>query len=66
MKQLHQGLDYKLYKIYIWGGAALIVVQILVSTLVFDALSLPGPKASRVILGPMLLWLAGIYLYAHV
>lgn len=63
MKQLHQGLDYRLYKIYIWGGAALIVVQILVSTLVFDALSLPGPKASRVILGPMLLWLAGILLY---
>jgi hypothetical protein len=63
MMQLHQGLDYRLYKIYIWGGAPLIVVHILVSTLVFDAHSLPGPKAFLVILGPMLLWLAGIYLY---
>jgi len=26
MKHLHQGLDYRLYKIYIWGGLALIIV----------------------------------------
>lgn len=63
MKQYHQGLDYRLYKIYIWGGAALIVVQIFVSTLVFDALDLPGPQAFLVIAGPMLLWFAGILLY---
>jgi len=61
--QLHQGLDYRLYKIYIWGGAPLIVAHILVSTLVFDAHSLPGPQAFLVIAGPMLLWIAGIYLY---
>jgi len=61
--QLHQGLDYRLYKIYIWGGAPLTVAHILVSTLVFDAHSLPGPQAFRVIAGPMLLWIAGIYLY---
>jgi len=61
--QLHQGLDYRLYKIYIWGGLALVVVHILVSTLVFEAHGLPGPQAFRVIAGPMLLWIAGIYLY---
>jgi hypothetical protein len=61
--KLHQGLDYRLYKIYIWGGLALVVVHILVSTLVFDAHGLPGPKAFLVIAGPMLLWIAGIYLY---
>ena len=63
MKQLHQGLDYRLYKIYIWGGLALIVVQILVSVLVFDALSLPGSQVFLVLIGPMMLWFAGILLY---
>jgi len=63
MKQYHQGLDYRLYKIYVWGGVALIVVQIFVSALVFDALSMPGPQAFLVIAGPMLLWFAGILLY---
>jgi hypothetical protein len=46
MKQLHEGLDYtlyKIYKIYIWGGLASYLVWVLVSTLVYDALSLPGP-----------------------
>jgi hypothetical protein len=63
MTRMHEGLDYRLYKIYIWGGAALVVVQILVSTLVFDALELPGPQAFLVIAGPLLLWIAGIFVY---
>ena len=61
--RLHQGLDYKLYKIYIWGGLPLIVVHMLVSTLVFDILDLPGPQMVLVLLGPFLLWFAGILLY---
>jgi hypothetical protein len=63
MKQLHQGLDYKLYKIYLWGGLPLVVIYIVVSVLIFDAPSLPGPQAFLVILGPLLLWFAGILLY---
>jgi hypothetical protein len=63
MKQFHQGWDYRLYRIYVWGGLALIVVHIFVSTLIFDALSLPGPQAFLVIAGPLLLWFAGILLY---
>ena len=63
MKRLHQGLDYRLYKIYTWGGLALLVVYILVSTLVFDALSLPGPQVFLLLGGPLLLWFAGILLY---
>jgi len=63
MKQLHQGLDYKLYKIYIWGGLPVIVIWILVSVLVFDAMERPTPQPFFVIMGPMLLWLAGIFLY---
>jgi hypothetical protein len=63
LKQLHQGLDYRLYKIYVWGGIALIVVHIFVSTLMFDALSLPGPQVFLLLAGPLLLWFAGILLY---
>ena len=63
MKQLHQGWDYRLYKIYVWGGLALLVVYIFASTLVFDTLSLPGPQAFLLLAGPLLLYFAGILLY---
>jgi len=63
MKQLHEGLDYTLYKIYIVGGIASYVVWVFVSTLVFDALSLPGPLPFAMIIIPLMLWVAGILLY---
>jgi len=63
VKQLHEGWDYRLYQIYIWGGLPLIVVQIMVSVLVFDALSLPEPQPFLVVAGPLLIWIAGIFLY---
>jgi hypothetical protein len=68
MKQLHQGLDYRLYKIYVWGGLALVVVHILASVLVFDVLNpsnldLSDSQVFFVLLGPFLLWFAGILLY---
>ena len=63
MNQSHQGWDYRLYKIYIWGGLALIVAHVLVSTLALEALSLPGSQAFLLIAGPMLVWFAGIVLY---
>jgi hypothetical protein len=63
MAQLHEGLDYTLYKIYIVGGIAFYVVWVFVQTLVFDALSLPG-SSSFVVLGvPLMLWFAGVLLY---
>ena len=63
MTQLHEGLDYTLYKIYIVGGIAFYVVLVFVQTLVFDALSLPG-SLSFVVLGvPLMLWFAGVLLY---
>jgi hypothetical protein len=63
VKQLHEGLDYRLYKIYIWGGLALVVVHIVVSTLVFDTLSLPGPQVFLRMFLPPMLYFAGILLY---
>jgi hypothetical protein len=63
MKQLHEGLDYTLYKIYTFGGLAVYVVWVLVSTLVFDALSRPGPLPFFMIIAPQMLWFAGILVY---
>jgi hypothetical protein len=63
MKQLHEGLDYTLYKIYTFGGIALYVVWVLVSTLIYDVLSLPGPMPFFVIIVPLMLWFAGLLLY---
>lgn len=63
MKQLHEGLDYRLYKVYVWGGLLLIVIHILVASLVFDALSLPGSRVFLVLAGPIMVWFAGILLY---
>ena len=63
MKRLHEGLDYTLYKVYVWGGLPAVVIQIVVSVLVFDAMELPTPQPFFVIMGPALLWFAGILLY---
>ena len=63
MKQLHEGLDYTLYKIYIVGGLAFYVVWVFISTLVFDVLSLSGPLPFFMIIVPLMLWIAGILLY---
>ena len=63
MKQLHEGLDYKLYQIYIWGGLPLIVIYVVVAVLVFDTPSLDSPIDFLVTAGPLMIWFAGILLY---
>jgi hypothetical protein len=63
MKRLHEGWDYKLYKVYVWGGLALVVAQIMVSALVFGRHMEPGTKGFLILIGPMTLWFAGILGY---
>lgn len=63
MNQLHEGLDYTLYKIYIWGGLALVVAFIVVSVLVFDVPSLPDPWSFLTLFCPIVLYVGGILLY---
>ena len=63
MKQLHEGLDYKLYQIYTWGGLSLIVIFIVVAVLVFNTPSLDSPMDFLVTAGPLMIWFAGILLY---
>jgi hypothetical protein len=63
MNQLHEGLDYTLYKIYIVCGITSYVVWVFVQTLIFDALSFSG-SLSFILLGvPLILWFAGVLLY---
>jgi hypothetical protein len=60
MTRLHEGWDYLLYKIYIWGGLAALVAYILVSALVFHTDSQPSVKTYA---GPVTLYLFGIVAY---
>jgi hypothetical protein len=61
--QLYEGLDYKLYQIYIWGGLLLVVIYIFVAVLVFDTPSLDSPTDFLVTAGPPMIWIGGIFLY---
>ena len=63
MKQLHEGWDYKLYQIYIWGGLSLLVIYIVLAVLVFDIPDFVGSMAILVIMGPFFVWFTGILLY---
>ena len=63
MKQLHEGLDYKLYKVYVWGGLALLVIYLVVSILMFEATSLPDRQLFLRLLLPIIVYIAGILIY---
>jgi hypothetical protein len=63
MKRLHQGLDYRLYKIYVWGGLPLLVIYIAVAALILERRNLLGLAGGPCIIVPLMLWFGGILLY---
>ena len=63
MKQLHEGLDYKLYQIYAWGGLFLLVIYIVVTALILESRNQLGSAGGPLIIIPMMLWFGGILLY---
>jgi hypothetical protein len=63
MKQLHEGLDYKLYQIYIWGGLPLLVIYIVVTALILERRNQLVSAGGPLIIIPLMLWIAGILLY---
>jgi hypothetical protein len=63
MRRLHEGLDYKLYQIYIWGGLFLVAANILVRALTVEEADLATKRMFLVLLGPFLIWFAGVLLY---
>ena len=60
---IHQGLDYKLYKVYIWGGLPILVIYLVIAVVVFEAPNLPDPQMFLMLLVPIMIWIAGIFLY---
>jgi len=63
VKQLHEGLDYKLYQIYAWGGLFLLVIYIVVTALILESRNQLGSAGGPLIIIPMMLWFGGILLY---
>ena len=63
MKRLHEGLDYKLYNIYIWGGLPLLVIFIAVVALILDKRNMLDSAVHPCIISPVMLWITGILLY---
>jgi len=60
---LHQGLDYKLYKIYIWGGLAALVIYFFVAVLIFETHLQSGSTGFLILILPVMFYVAGIFLY---
>jgi hypothetical protein len=58
-------LDYRLYKIYIWGGLASVVAYLVVTTLRMEALTLTAQyrEVFPRLLAPVMIYVAGILLY---
>jgi hypothetical protein len=63
MTRLHEGLDYKLYKIYIWGGLALLAAHILAVGFLYEAHGRPTRELFVLVIIPIVLYLGGILLY---
>jgi hypothetical protein len=65
MKRLHEGLDYSLYQIYIWGGLASVVAYLVVTTLRMEARTLTSQYQGVFprLLAPVMIYVAGILLY---
>jgi hypothetical protein len=62
MQRLQEGLDYLLFRIYLWGGiAALVVYVVLVLTLdVRGAMDVPDTALLAILSAPISLWILGI------
>jgi hypothetical protein len=66
MNRLHEGVDYLLYRIYIWGGIAALVIYfaLVVYFLAYLEVAVVSDITMLVIVaGPVTLWVLGILLY---
>jgi hypothetical protein len=65
MTRLHEGLDYLLYRIYIWGGIAAMVVYfgLVIYLDALEVIDVPDTTLLAIIMGPVTLWILGILAY---
>ncbi len=63
MKRLHQGFDYTLYKVYVWGGLAALVIYTVVVAIKLDQRNMLETVGMVYIILPLMGWVGGILLY---
>jgi hypothetical protein len=63
MKRLHEGLDYVLYQIYIWGGLASLVAYFIVTVLRAETSTWQDRQVFARLLAPVMIYIAGILVY---
>jgi hypothetical protein len=65
MKSLHEGRDYQLYKVYIWGGLALIVIYIALVAIIESMMDfkLPDHWILGIVSAPITPWVMGALAY---
>jgi hypothetical protein len=66
MTRLHEGLDYLLYRIYIWGGIAAMVIYfglVIYFLAVLEVMDVPDTTLLAILMGPVSLWILGILAY---
>ncbi|MFC1878672.1 hypothetical protein ACFLZW_02040 [Chloroflexota bacterium] len=66
MKRLHEGLDYKLYQIYIWGGLAAIVIYCLSLSFFIEynqSIQVSDKTMLLLFSAPVTIWFLGVLAY---
>ena len=63
MTRLHEGLDYKLYRIYVFGGFGLLGIYILAVGFRFESLGRPTQDLFALVFVPVVVYIGGILLY---
>jgi hypothetical protein len=63
MNRLHEGWDYKLYQVYIWGGLASLVAYLVVTVLRMETFNWQADRVFLRLIAPVIIYIAGILLY---
>jgi len=63
MNRLHEGWDYKLYQVYIWGGLASLVAYVVVTVLRMETFNWQDDEVFLRLIAPVMIYVSGILLY---
>jgi hypothetical protein len=63
MKRLHEGWDYRLYQVYIWGGLVSLVAYLVVTVLRMETFNWQDDAVFLRLLAPVMIYIAGILVY---
>ena len=63
LKKIHEGWDYRLYQVYIWGGLALLFAYMISIGLLLEPRNLPARTMFLLFMVPFMVWFTGVLLY---